>query len=99
MNKIKVLYNNFNKWINPENLIPIFFDHKIADSFSTIELILIKGQILDNPKKRYIFIESCLYDKDDPNKKDLNPKNKDFNQKKVYCPIPPYLHFSKLLHR
>ena len=62
-----------------------------------LELILIKGQILDNPKKKYIFIESCIYDKNDPNKQYLNPKNKDYNQRKVYCPIPPYLHFTKLL--
>ena len=97
MNKIKVLYNNFISWVNPESLIPIFFDHKIADSVSTIDLILIKGQILDNPKKRYIFIKSCVYDKNDPNKQELNPKNKNYNQKKVYCPIPPYLNFNKLL--
>jgi hypothetical protein len=51
-----------------------FAYYKIADSMSTIDLILIKGQILDNPK------------------------NKDYNQEKVYCPIPPYLNFNKLLH-
>jgi len=97
MNKIKVLYNNFISWVNLENLIPIFFDHKIADSVSTIDLILIKGQILDNPKKRYIFIDSCVYNKNDPDKQELNPKQKDYNQKKVYCPIPPYLNFNKFL--
>jgi len=97
MEKIKKLYNNFIDWTNIENLIPIFFDHKIADSVSTIDLILIKGQVLDNPKKRCIFIDSCLYNKNDTEKQSLNPNEKNFNQKKVYCPIPPYLHFYKYL--
>ena len=80
-------------------MIPIFFGHKIADSASTIELILIKGQILDDIKKKYVFIDSCKYDKSDPNKIDLNPANKSFIQKKVYCPIPPYVHFKKYLKK
>jgi len=97
MEKIKKLYSNFISWTNIENLIPIFFDHKIADAVSTIDLILIKGQVLDNPKKRCIFIDSCLYDKNNPKKRLLNPDEKNFNQKKVYCPIPPYLDFDKYL--
>ena len=97
LDKIKILYNNFTKNLNIEYLIPIFFAHKIADAVSTIELILIKGQVLDNPKKRYVFIESCIYDKNNPNKTHLNPNINFFNLNKIYCPQPPYLNFHKLL--
>ena len=99
MDKIKKLYSFYTKY-NIDNLIPIFFDHKIADSLSTIDLILIKGQVLDNPNKRYVFIDACTYNKNDPDKEDFNPKTINgvkFNDKKIYCPKPPYLYFSKLL--
>ena len=95
MDKIKKLYGNFISWVDIEKLIPVFFEHKIADSISTIDLILIKGQILDNPKKRFVFIDSCIYDKNNSDKNDFNPNVKNFNEKKIYCPIPPYLNFNK----
>jgi hypothetical protein len=87
--KLYKLYSNFYKNFNPLNLIPIFFDHKIADVVSTIELILIKGQVLDNPASKLIFVEPCdkLYDKME--EKDI--------YKLLYCPIPPYQSFKKIL--
>ena len=100
MDKIKKLYSFYYEYVDVNNLIPIFFDHKIADSISTIDLILIKGQVLDNPKKRCVFINACIYNKNDPDKKEFNPKTIDgvkFNHKKIYCPKPPYLYFSELL--
>ena len=97
MDKIKKLYSSHLKYFNVDNLIPIFFDHKIADSMSTIDLVLIKGQVLDNPEKRYVFIDACAYNKNNPDKEELNPTVPDFNKKKLYCPKPPYLDFPKLL--
>ena len=87
--KLYELYLNFYKNYNPLNLIPIFFDHKIADGFSTVELILIKGQVLDNPNNKLIFVNPCdkLYD---------NLSEQDL-YKTLYCPIPPYQSFKKIL--
>lgn len=89
--KLYKLYNNICKNTNPLNLIPIFFDHKIADSLSTVELILIKGQVLDNPKLRLIFVEPCdkLYENITLSEQDI--------YRKLYCPIPPYHLFKKIL--
>jgi hypothetical protein len=81
-----------------DRLIPIFFEYKIADMVSTIDLILIKGQVLDS-EKRQIFIDACVYDKKDPRKQDLNPESKYFNTKKLYCPYPPYLEFEKIISK
>jgi hypothetical protein len=88
-NKLYNFYQPFYQNLNPLNLIPIFFDHKIADLISTIELILIKGQVLDNINLRLIFVEPCdeLYS-------DLQLEN---INKLLYCPIPPYHSFKKLL--
>ena len=99
LKRAQELYRNFYKWSWSDigSLIPIFFEHKIADLVSTIDLILIKGQVLDNPKKRLVFINSCMYNMKDPNKRELNPKLKDYNYKKLYCPNPPYLNFKKIL--
>ena len=87
--KLYKLYLNFYKNYNPLTLIPIFFDHKIADTLSTVELILTKGQVLDNPKLRLIFVEPCdkLYD---------NITEQELF-KNLYCPIPPYHSFKKIL--
>jgi hypothetical protein len=87
--KLNKLYSNIYKDYNPLKLIPIFFDHKIADGMSTIELILTKGQVLDDYDKKLIFVEPCdkLYD----NMLDENKK------KILYCPIPPYHKFKKIL--
>ena len=97
LKSINALYSQYYKWIDFGSLIPIFFEHKIADMISTIDLILIKGQVLDDPEKRLVFINSCEYNPKDPKKYDLNPKSKDFNMKKLYCPNPPYLDFIKIL--
>lgn len=98
LKKISILYKPFyGEWLQFGNLIPIFFEHKIADMVSTIDLILIKGQILDNPEKRIIFIDACEYKKNNQSKQDLNPQQKDFNKLKLYCPNPPYLDFKKIL--
>lgn len=87
--KLLVFYNSFYEGLNPLNLIPIFFDHKIADSISTVELILTKGIVLDNSNLKLIFVEPCdkLYD---------NIELKDI-YKVLYCPIPPYHSFKKIL--
>lgn len=87
--KLHKLYSNIYKNYNPLNLIPIFFDHKIADGLSTVELILTKGQVLDNPDLRLIFVEPCDKLYDDMNRDDL--------YKVLYCPIPPYKSFKKIL--
>ena len=88
-NKLYKLYSNIYKNYNPLNLIPIFFDHKIADNMSTIELILTKGQVLDNKELKLIFVEPCdkLYSHIE--EKDLYST--------LYCPIPPYHLFKKIL--
>jgi len=99
LDKIRNLYQIFQLWNDFGNYIPIFFSHKIADSLSTIELIIVKGQVIDNPKKRYVFIDVCEYKKNDPDRYDLNPSDPNYNNKKVYCPIPPYLHFQKILQK
>lgn len=87
--KLLNLYSNFYKNYNPLNLIPVFFDHKIADGLSTIELILIKGQVLDNYNNRLIFVNPCdeLYE-------NISEQNL---FKQLYCPIPPYHSFKKIL--
>ncbi len=87
--KLYELYSNFYKNYNPLNLIPIFFDHKIADGLSTVELILTKGQVLDNYDFRLIFVNPCDKLYDDLTEQDLF--------KTLYCPIPPYHSFKKIL--
>lgn len=87
--KLYKLYSNIYKNYNPLNLIPIFFDHKIADGMSTVELILTKGQVLDNHELRLIFIEPCDKLYSDIGEKEL--------YKVLYCPIPPYHSFKKIL--
>jgi hypothetical protein len=89
-NKLQQFYSNFYNYINPLTLIPIFFDHKIADAISTIDLILTKGQVLDNSDLRLIFVEPCdeLYSKYPAN--ELLPKM-------LYCPKPPYHYFLDIL--
>lgn len=88
--KLDNLYTDFYNNIYSLNLIPIFFDHKIADSISTIELILVKGQVLDNPDTRLIFVEPCdeLYN--------IFP-SKEILLKQLYCPKPPYHLFQNIL--
>ena len=88
-NKLYNFYHNFYNNLNPLELIPIFFDHKIADLISTIELILIKGQVLDNKDKRLIFTEPCDKYYNDLPKEELG--------KTLNCPIPPYYYFFKIL--
>lgn len=91
-NKLRELYSNFYNNIDPLQGMPIFFDHKIADAYSTLELILTKGQVLDNPDERLIFIDACdeLYNK---------IPHKDIILKILYCPIPPYHFFEELLKK
>ena len=95
--RINDMYQKFLSYGDFSKLIPIIFDHKIADSTSTIELIIIKGQVLDNFDKRLVFVKECQYDKNDPEKKEFDPSQKNFIHKKIYCPIPPYLNFEKYL--
>ena len=94
--EIDQLYQQYYKGIYFGDLIPIFFEHKIADGVSTIDLILIKGQVLDDPKKRHIFVNACEYN-NNPKKKDLDPSQQNFNFKKLYCPQPPYIDFKKII--
>ena len=99
INKIRDLYKKFYTYINFAELIPIFFQHKIADMVSTIDLILIKGQVLDNPNKKLVFIKECQYNKNKLERKDFDPKQENFIYKKLYCPIPPYLKFNDYLKK
>lgn len=94
---INNLYKKYAGFINFADLTPIYFQHKIADMVSTIDLILIKGQVLDHPTKKLVFIDECIYDKNDPDKMDLDPKQDHFLHNKLYCPVPPYLNFAKHL--
>jgi hypothetical protein len=96
---ISDLYKNFYNYIDFGNLIPIFFEHKIADMLSTIDLILIKGQVLDDPAKRLVFIDSCEYSKKNKFNREYNFNKKGFNEFKIYCPMPPYLLFEKILRK
>jgi hypothetical protein len=89
--KLYKLYSNIYSNYNPLTLIPIFFDHKIADGLSTVELILTKGQVLDNPGLRLIFVEPCDELYSDMPKQDI--------YKILYCPIPPYHSFKKILEK
>lgn len=86
--KLLNMYSNFYNNINPLELTPIFFDHKISDTISTIELILIKGQVLDNPNKKLIFIDVC-------------EKYSDIEKSELYkiliCPQSPYHLFKSIL--
>ncbi len=95
--KINSLYKKFYSYVDFGNLTPIFFEHKIADMISTIDLMLIKGQVLDNPEKKLVFVGACMYDKNNVEKHDLNPKIEGFIHNKIYCPNPPYIYFEKLL--
>jgi len=56
---------------------------------STVELILIKGQLLNNRELRLIFVEPCDKLYSNMNEQDL--------YKILYCPIPPYNSFKKIL--
>jgi hypothetical protein len=87
--KLYELYSNFYKNYNPLNLIPIFFDHKIADGVSTVELILTKGQVLDDGDLRLIFVNPCYKLYNDLIEHDIT--------KILYCPIPPCHFFKKIL--
>ena len=89
--KLYKLYSNVYSHYNPLTLIPIFFDHKIADGLSTVELILTKGRVLDNPESRLIFVEPCDELYSDMPKQDIH--------KTLYCPIPPYHSFKKILEK
>ena len=91
-NTLRELYSDFYNNIDPLRTMPIFFDHKIADSISTLDLILTKGQVLDNPDERLIFIDACdeLYNK---------YPHKDIMYDILYCPIPPYHLFEELLKK
>jgi hypothetical protein len=97
LKNVSELYKKYYNYVDFPSLTPVFFQHKIADMISTIDLILIKGQVLDDPAKKLVFIKECIYDKNDKNKYDLNPKDPGFIQKKLYCPNPPYLEFIKYL--
>jgi hypothetical protein len=65
-----------------------------------IDLILIKGQVLDNKNLRLVFIDVCEYDKE---KQETNIYNsteyKDYNNIKINCPITPYMNFEKILKK
>jgi len=98
LKRLNNLYSQFyGEYYSINNLIPVFFEHKIADMISTFDLILIKGQVLDDPDKKQVFINSCIYDKNNPLKQEFNPRSKNFIEKKLYCPRPPYLDFPKIL--
>jgi hypothetical protein len=86
----KYEYFNFDK-----NLIPLYFDHKMPDSVSTIDYLLLSGIVVNNYKKnnrfdpknfKYVqFINNCIY----PQNNDMDPlKLKKWSCNKL-CPITP----------
>ena len=88
LDKLYIFYSNFYANYNTDNLIPIFFDHKIADNYSTVELILVKGQVLDDPSKRLIFIDACdVHD----------TKQNNYLLKILECPKPPYYFWKDII--
>lgn len=100
LNKLYDFYRSFDFNLNTDNLIPIFFDHKISDALSTIELVLIKGQVLDDKTKRKVFIDACEYNKEkNPFYQNFDSSKSDFNYKKLYCPQPPYIFFENILKK
>lgn len=98
LNKINTMYQQYVDYVYFGNLIPLFFEHKIADNLSTIDIILIKGQVLDDPKKRLVFIDNCKYIKENPDKEIYNPDVANFNYRKIYCPLAPYLYFEDIIY-
>ena len=96
LDKLYLLYNNFYR-SDTSSLIPIIFDHKISDNLSTIELVLIKGQVLDDPNKRLVFIDACEYDKNKKDHEKYNYNIPNYNMKNIECPTSPYHNFEKIL--
>jgi hypothetical protein len=98
--KLFEFYRSFGYNLDTNNLIPIFFDHKISDSLSTIELVLIKGQVLDNKNKRKVFIDACDYNKEiNPFYELFDNSKPNFIYNKLYCPQPPYIFFENILKK
>lgn len=90
LDKLFTLYSNFYLNYNSDNIIPIFFDHKISDHYSAPELILVKGQVLDNPDKRLIFVDACdIHD----------TKQERYLSKILNCPDSPYYYFYDILEK
>lgn len=99
LTKLDNLYKQYYQWINLGQLIPIYFQHKIADALSTIDLILIKGQVLDDPTKKHVFIKECKYDPKKASTEVFNPSQENFTTRKIYCPIPPYVMYEKVISK
>jgi hypothetical protein len=98
--KINALYSKVSReFASFSSLIPIIFQHKIADAVSTIEIILIKGQVLDDPEKNIIFIRNCMYNEMNHIRKHLDPSKINYKYSKLDCPVPPYLYFPEIIHR
>jgi len=96
LNTLDHLYKHFVTWVDFGTLTPIIFQHKIADMLSTISIVLINGQVLDNDTIRIPFIKECIYSEENNNPDLFNLENESL-QKKVYCPEPPYLFFRNIL--
>jgi len=95
---LRNLYSNFLPYNNFGSLTPIIFQHKIADNLSTIALVLINGQVLDNKEFKIPFIKECIYSQDNknPDLRDLDKKSLEW---KVSCPVPPYASFKTSLKK
>jgi hypothetical protein len=79
------LFNQFYPNSYFGDLIPLYFDYKIADMISTLEIMFIKGKVLDDPSKRIVFIKDCL-------------SGKAGLYEKMDCPVPPYKKFYALIY-
>jgi hypothetical protein len=83
---IQNLYNQYYPSIYFGGLIPFHFDYKIADMLSTVEIVLVKGKVLDDPKKQIVFLKSCT-----------EAHDKTLLLKKIDCPLPPYKYYYSIL--
>lgn len=90
------LYEDIIRYYNlPTNLmlllLPIIFQHDIANADRTISLILSDGQVLDNPELQIRFIEECTDKIKEVHFNSLTDAN---------CPsLRPYAYFKKILEK
>lgn len=76
--------------------VPVYFQHKIADDESTVNLILTRGTILDDPSQPFRpFIRECIYNPDDPETAHL--LNTVYDTNSIDCILPPYKRFLEIL--
>lgn len=96
--KLSLLYLNCSQYLNEKynvpifelgSLVPVIFQHKIADLVSTIGIVITDGTVLDNPDIQIRFIEECMDDNKEVHFQSMTPNS---------CPIlSPYKKFANIL--